>query len=224
MLGGLVTCVVGTGCQDGPLYALKEVNPWFTVRQWGGDEAIGVTDHTRREELMALAETIDQLPEDRQAFWSSHLQQIYTNDKSPEMRRLTVLAAGRSVDPSMLELIEQGLKDDSLKVRMEACRALGRRREEEASRMLASVLGKTQDKDVRHAAIAAIGQHPGEIANNALKLALQDRDPATQALVIASLKQSTGRDLGDDPKVWIAALDGEPIQEPQSEGGFFGLF
>ena len=224
LTGGLLLCVVAAGCQDGPLYALKEANPWFSVRQWGRDEAIGVTDHTRREELMSLAETIDRLPADRQAFWNSHLQQIYANDKSPEMRRLVVLAAGKSVDPSMLELVQAGLDDDSLKVRMEACRALGRRPEEDAARMLATVLGKTQDKDVRHAAIAAIGRHPGPVANNALKLALQDRDPATQTLVISSLRQSTGRNYGDDPEVWIAALDGESVEERPADGGFMGLF
>lgn len=188
------------------MYALKHANPYFT-RQWKNDEALGVTDHTRREEMLMLAESIDGLPEDRQQFWSSHLDQIITHDKSAEMRRLAVLAAGKSNDQAALKTIQSGLDDESVKVRMEACRALGNRSESIAATMLASTLGTTQNKDVRHAAIAAISKHPGAVANNALKLALDNQDPATQDLVIASLRTSTGQDLGNDPDVWVAALD-----------------
>lgn len=211
------------GCQDGPLYALKHANPYFT-RQWSRDEAIGVTDHTRRQELLGLAESMPTLTPDRQQFWSEHLHQIYSNDESAEMRRLAVLAAGRSSDESALSTIESGLEDESIKVRMEACRALGNRRDTSAAEMLAATLGKTQNKDVRHAAIAALGRHPSDVANNALKLALQDRDPATQDLVIASLRQTTGKDLGRDVDVWIAALEDPGSAESPVQSGLPALF
>ncbi len=217
VLAAGVACLA-TGCKDGPMYALKHANPYFTMRQWADDEKIGITDHQRREELQSLAESMPTLPPDRQQYWSSHLQQIFENDESPEMRRLAVLAAGKSSDASVLKLIEQGLSDDVIKVRMEACRALGNRTEDEAARLLASTIGSSQDKDVRHAAIAALAQHPGQIAADSLKLALQDRDPATQSLVIGSLRRSTGKDFGNDPETWIAALEGKPVDEKPSGG------
>ncbi|MCM2369329.1 HEAT repeat domain-containing protein [Aporhodopirellula aestuarii] len=212
-----------TGCKDGPLYALKHANPYFPMRQWARDEEIGVTDHQRRQELQSLAETMPSLPPDRQQYWSGHLEQIFENDESAEMRRLAVLAAGKSSDPGVLKLIEKGLSDDVIKVRMEACRALGNRTEDDAARLLATTIGSSQDKDVRHAAIAALAQHPGQIAADSLKLALQDRDPATQSLVIGSLRRSTGKDFGNDPETWIAALDGKDVDEKPA-GGFRSFF
>lgn len=211
-----------TGCKDGPMYALKTINPYFTMRQWARDEEIGVTDHVRRKELMSLVKTMPNLPPERQQFWSTHLEQIFANDESPEMRRLAVVAAGKSSDPAMLKLIEKGLDDDVIKVRMESCRALGYRREEEATRLLAETIGKSQNKDVRHAAITALAEHPGQIAINSLKLALEDRDPATQSLVMGALRQNTGKDFGDDPETWIAGLDGKDVVEKPR--GVFGSY
>lgn len=207
-----------TGCKDGPMYALKHANPYFPMRQWAADEKIGVTDHQRRKELQSLANSMAKLKPERQKYWSEHLQQIYEHDASPEMRRLAVLAAGRSEDPAVLALIEKGLRDDVVKVRMEACRALGNRRDEAAATLLATTIGRSQDKDVRHAAITALAQHPGQIASDSLKLALQDRDPATQSLVIGSLRRSTGKDYGSDPETWIAALEGKEVPEKPRSG------
>jgi hypothetical protein len=208
------------GCHDGPMYALKHANPYFTMRQWKADEAIGVTDHKRRQELQTLADSMIAMPADQQQTWTPHLEQIYENDPSAEMRRLAILAAGRSKDASTLDLVAKGLKDDNLKVRMESCRALGERPEEKAALLLAATAGESQDKDVRHAAIAALGKHPGEISTNSLKLALRDRDPATQDLVIETLRESTGKDLGNDPAEWIAALDGQGSEEPTNSSLF----
>ncbi|TWT73002.1 HEAT repeat domain-containing protein [Allorhodopirellula solitaria] len=212
-----------SGCKDGPMYALKTVNPYFTMRQWARDEEIGVTDHQRRTELQSLVKTMPNLPPERQEYWSKHLEQIFANDESAEMRRLAVVAAGKSSDPAVLSLIESGLEDDVIKVRMEACRALGNRREDEATILLAETIGKSQNKDVRHAAITALAEHPGQVATNSLKLALEDRDPATQSLVISALRENTGKDFGDDPEVWIAGLEGKDVDEIP-RGGFGSYF
>ncbi|SMP50267.1 HEAT repeat-containing protein [Neorhodopirellula lusitana] len=206
------------------MYALKQANPYFSMQQWKADQKIGITDHERREELMSLAESMPNLPADRQQYWSGHLKQIFENDESAEMRRLAILAAGKTNNAEMLKLVEKGLDDDNLKVRMEACRALGNRPEDEAARLLASTVGKSQDQDVRHAAITALAKHPGKIASDSLKLALQDRDPATQNLVIGSLRQSTGQDYGTDPETWIAALDGKDVPTKSNKGTGLGSF
>ena len=202
-----------SGCQDGPLYALKSVNPYFTMREWRDDEALGVTDHERRSQLADLASQIGEMPKDRQTFWAQHLDKILQHDSSPEMRRLAVSAAGNMQTAEAIGLIEKGLDDDSIKVRMEACRALGGRSEEAATRLLASTAGSETDEDVRNAALDAIGNHKGSMALDSLKIALNDRDPATQNLAIESLRRVTGKNYGDDPDTWIAALDGKSVQE-----------
>lgn len=212
-LAAAMACVAISGCQDGPLYALKVANPFYSMRQWKQDEAIGVTDHERRRQLTLLAESIDQLPASKQKFWAEHLEKMLANDDSPEMRRLAVKAAGRLKDPSAVAMIEKGLDDESVKVRMEACSALGQRGGDEAARMLAATVGTETSQDVKHAALTALAHHNSKIAVDSLKIALSDRNPATRDLAVKSLRGATGKNYGDDPKVWIAALEGKPTEE-----------
>lgn len=214
-LASLVACAA-TGCQDGPLYAIKAANPFYSMGEWKRDQAIGVTDHERRKELALLAETIHRLPANRQQFWAGHLSKIIENDASPEMRRLAVRAASRIKDPSALALIDRGLDDESMKVRMEACEALGRLQGNEAARLLAATMGTESNEDVKHAAIKALANHKGQVAVDKLKLALKDRNPATRDLAVESLRGVTGKNYGDDPSAWIAALEGKPTPEAET--------
>ncbi|MCO8125081.1 HEAT repeat domain-containing protein [Stieleria sp. TO1_6] len=204
------------GCHDGPLYAMKKVNPYFVMKEWKNDRALGVTDHQRREELMSLADQIGSMPAKQQLFWTNHLQRIMDNDPSAEMRRLAVVAAGKCKAPGSMELVEQGLDDENLKVQMEACRALGKRREPEAAQMLASTLGTTTELDVKNAAISALGKHKGTIPVDSLRLVLDEQDPATIDLAMNSLRGVMGKDYGNDPQKWIAAIDQQSIPSDDS--------
>lgn len=209
-------CIVITGCQDGPLYALKKANPYYAMHEWKLDEEIGVTDRQRMEQLDQLGQTIAQMPAERQQYWAQHLEQMLANDPSPEMRRMAVVAAGRIQNPSALALLEQGLDDESIKVRMQACSSLGTRSGDEAARLLASTIGTETSLDVRHSAMAALGQSKSPVAIDSLRVALSDRDPATRTLAVNSLRGATGKNYGDDPDVWIAALDGKPAAEAET--------
>lgn len=204
-----------TGCHDGPMYGLKAANPFYSIRQWKADEAYGPTDHVRRQELAKLAGMIDSLPAERQTYWLSHLRGVMDHDQSPEMRRLAVMAAGKSSAAEAPELVALGLKDDSLKVRLAACEMLGERRDDASARLLAEVAGSTSDPDVRNAAYAALGKHQGKVAVDALRIGLEERDPAARSLAIASLRGATGKNYGNDPQAWIAALDGQDVPEQQ---------
>ncbi|MFK8114559.1 MAG: HEAT repeat domain-containing protein [Rubripirellula sp.] len=209
-------CVGVSGCQDGPLYALKVANPYYSQGEWKRDAAIGVTDHERLNQLTMLADTIGGMSTSKQQTWSVHLEKLIENDESPEMRRLAVRAAGKMRIDAASNLIEKGLDDDSFKVRMEACETLGRRKGDESIRSLAAIAGTETNEDVRHAALAALGKHRGPLATDSLKVALSDRNPATRDLAIQSLRGSTGKDYGNDPKVWIAALDGKPTRQVET--------
>ncbi len=212
-LGTALVMILISGCHDGPMYAIKAANPFYSLKQWKADEAYGPTDHVRRQELTKLADMMDTLPPERQNYWFSHLRGVMEHDESPEMRRLAVLAAGKSSAPQSFELVSKGLQDESLKVRLTACEMLGNRKDEESTRLLATVAGSTSDQDVRNAAYAALGKHQNKIAVDALRLALDIRDPATRSLAVASLRGSTGKNYGDDPQSWIAALDGQDVPE-----------
>lgn len=210
-----VLCFTAAGCHDGPLYGLKTVNPYFVMREWKRDRALGVTDHERREELQSLAGQIGGMNQKDQKFWEEHLQKIITNDPSPEMRRLSVLAASRLKTPGALDLIRTGLEDDSVKVQMESCRSLGKRPEPEAARLLAQTLGTTSEQDIKNSAIAALGKHQGNIPVDSLRLVLDETDPATVHLAMSSLRGVMKTDYGNDPKQWIAAIDQQRATEEQ---------
>lgn len=207
--------LLAAGCHDGPMYGLKAINPYYSMKEWRADEDLGPTDHLRRGELNKLVAVMPSLPEEKQAAWFTHLRGILDHDASPEMRRMAILAAGRSKLPESAELIQRGLKDDSMKVRLATCRVLGERTDPESTRLLAETAGSTSEVDVRNAALAALANHRSPVAVDALKLALDTRDPATRDLALESLRDVTGKDYGDDPQVWIAALEGqEPVAEP----------
>lgn len=196
-----------TGCHDGPLYGLKQVNPYYVMKEWGHDRAMGVTDHDRFQELQSLAASVGTMPADRQAFWLQHLNKIMDHDPSPAMRHQAVLAAGNVQAPEALQLIQRGLNDESIKVQMLACEVLGKRTERDAAQLLASTIGITTELDVKNSAIEAIGKHKGAIPTNSLRLVLDEQDPAMVDLAMTSLRGVMGKNYGNDPKQWIAAID-----------------
>ncbi len=219
----LTSVVIGllctaSGCHDGPLYALKHANPYYAMKEWREDDDLGVTDHERRNQLMVLANSIDRLPANRQAYWATHLKKMIELDPNPEMRRLAISAAGRMQTASAIGMIEQGLQDDSIKVRMEACRALGNRRETKAATLLASTFGSETEIDVKHAALEAMGNQKNKTLVNAARIALNDRNPATQSLAMESLRGITGKDYGDRPDAWLKAI-GTPDFGEESDPG-----
>ncbi len=201
-------CPVLGGCHDGPMYALKTVNPYFTMRAWKKDTELGVTDHERLKQLRSLSDQVAEMPESDQQFWAGHLERIIDNDPSAEMRFHAVQAAGslKSSEES-LRLIQKGLSDESIKVQTACCRSLGNRNEPEAVQILAQTLGSTTELDVKHSAIAALKNHQGDMPVDALRVILEDQDPATVYLAMDSLRDVMGKDHGSDPKAWIAAID-----------------
>ncbi len=208
--------LISTGCHDGPLYALKAANPYYSMNEWKQDDELGVTDHERRKQLTVLADTIGTMPAEKQRFWSEQLKNMIENDSSAEMRRLAVRAAGNLSKVSGYTLIDQGLEDDNIKVRMEACRSLGQLTDEQSAQTLASVAGTETSEDVMHAALTALANHQNPIAVKALRLALENRNPATRDLAVQSLRDATGKNYGTDPQAWIAALDGTPTPEVET--------
>lgn len=218
-----VACLACAGCHDGPLYALKHANP-ILVQQWRADEALGTTDHQRRKELELLVRTMPTLSAADRAGWQPHLRKLMENDPNADMRHLAIRASQSIEGPAALELIEMGLDDENLKVRMAACDVLGKRPEPAAAQRLARLAGESTNLDVRQAALRGLQNQGGDVANNAMKLALEDRDPAIRMTAVASLEKMTGKDFGNQPEAWLAFLNGQaPEPEPESAGSGISL-
>lgn len=202
-----------TGCQDGPMYALKVANPYYSLKEWREEKAYGTTDYDRWQELLDVSQSIESFSIAEQNRWVEKFAEILTDDQSAEMRRLVQVAAGRMEGSKSLDLIKTGLNDSSTKVRMEACRSLGLRGDKESLQLLATAFGSETNQDVKNAAVVALASFSDQVAIDSLRLALSDRNPATRSIAVQSLKSSTGKDYGDQPSQWIAALDGQPIEE-----------
>ncbi|XZE56413.1 HEAT repeat domain-containing protein [Planctomycetaceae bacterium SH139] len=221
----LIACslLIAAGCHDGPMYALKQANPFFSMHQWPAAERLGPTDHQRAEELRTLVDRVEDMPPREQQRWMAELAKLMEHDDSPHMRGLAAQAAGKAQVSEALPIIRTALDDDDFKVRMIAARALETRREPAATEMLVAAVNSEANKDVRLAAIKSLGNHRGEPVTDALKLALQEPELAYRHTSIASLRQITGKDAGDSPEAWVAMLetgstDAETEQQPTGWG------
>ncbi|WP_164102503.1 HEAT repeat domain-containing protein [Candidatus Laterigemmans baculatus] len=203
----MLIVAAASGCQDGPMFAIKKANPYYSSYEWAADEAIGPTDATREAELRELAGAIDDMSPAEQRRWLEHLANILQYDPSPHMRCQAVHAAALATVPEAISVLETGTQDDHAKVRIASCDALALRTETEATRLLAESVNSETNKDVRLAAIKSLGSHQGSQATDALKLALQEPELAYQHASIASLRQITGRDVGNEPEAWVAMLE-----------------
>lgn len=204
---GLAVFLSG-GCHDGPLYAMKKVNPYFSMNEWVEDEKLGITDAQRADELTKVVKSIGRWSDQEQRQWLVEMDRILQYDQSPHMRGLAVQAGANSTVSESTELLSKGIKDDDFKVRMVAAKALGRRpNDPEATRILAEAVNTEANKDVRLAAIKSLGAHSGPQATDALKAAVQDNDLAFQHSAVVALRSVTGKDLGDEPDAWVAYLE-----------------
>jgi len=97
-----------------------------------------------------------------------------------------------------------GMEDPEPRVRMAACEAWSRRGGPDAVTLLAARVDADADLDVRLKAVRELGGLGSDAAVPALARALEDPDPAIQYRAVGSLKQVSGRDLGDDVNAWRA--------------------
>jgi len=215
--GLLALFVFLAGCHDGPMYAIKRANPVYSLGQWKADERLGPTDATRAEELKTLLAQIDSMSPAEQERWLGELDKIMEHDNSAYMRGLAIRAAGRAGVAESISVIEKGLEDDDFKVRMVAASALAGRQEPRAVELLAKTVNSESNKDVRLAAIKSLGTHRGQTVTETLKLALQEPELAYRYAAIASLKDVTGKDLGNESAVWVAMLEGESSEAESEE-------
>ena len=135
--------------------------------------------------------------------FSQGLIQTLLEEHDPRVRCSILEIAADFDTPAANAIREGGLRDPDSRVRMTACDACGKRGKE-AIPLLASCVETDEEIDVRLRAVRALGETGDTAAIAVLARALEDPDPAVQYRAVDSLKQVSGRDLGNDVNAWRA--------------------
>ncbi len=202
-----------TGCVDGPLFALKKINPYYT-KQWREDAEKGVVFRQRQAEIRLVREQIEAMTSEEQARWSKLLADVYDKDSSPELRREAVMTLAKSPHLDAEAALVRACTDKNDKVRLAACKAMGGRQSESAAKMLATVAQTDKEMSVRLAAIHSLGSFQNDETKALLRKCLDEKSPALQYEATVALKSMTGRDFNGDVEAWRKFMDGQSVEEP----------
>jgi hypothetical protein len=200
--------LAASGCAESPL--LVEMAAWnpYLRKKWAEDEQYGPTFHARMEEMRAVRDGFAGLSPQQQTHLAQQLADIARRDPSPLLRREAVLTLSVFPASAADDVLREAGDDPDTIVRLAAVQAWGRRSGPDAATMLASILGRDQDQDVRIAATKELEKFndPGTV--QALAGALDDSDPALQYRAMQSLKAVTRRDYGNNVAAWREYLRG----------------
>lgn len=202
-----------TGCAEAP-FGLARLNTTLT-REWERDEKFGPTIHAKLEELANLATAAPSLPPAEQQRLSAELLAMMREEKNSLLLRQMVKTIGAFPTEESLEGLRLGADHSDSDVRIAACGAWRRKGGSEAVEQLAKIVTSDTDVDVRIAAAREIGAFRVQPAIDALGLALEDPNPALQYRIVQSLKEITGRDLGDNVVAWrqyVQSGDAKPSE------------
>lgn len=202
--------LVMVGCA-GPL-------PWKDANQIALErERYGLTADQRIRELRQQATAARDESLEEQAGYSNELARAMLAEHDPRVRaEMLTLAAGFD-DPAARAICVGGLDDPDAMVRTAACDAWVKIGGTEAVRHLAHRFRSDDDIDVRIYAVRCLGSLGDEAAVPVLAEALEAPDPAVQYRAVASLKEVSGRDFGNDVNVWREwAADPEAVGQTWS--------
>ena len=201
----LIVCGL-VGCIDGPLYGLKQANPYYRS-QWKKDSEKGPTFHLRTEEMRLLKSQLATMPPEEQAQFTKTASEVYRYETSPEMRREAVMALANSPTLEAEATLIKACADRNEKVRIAACKALKNRNSDDAAKMLSTVAQTDQSMSVKLAAIESLGAYRNESAKTMLRQSLDEKSPAMQYQATVALREMTGRDFEGNVESWKQFLD-----------------
>jgi hypothetical protein len=197
-----------SGCLDGPVAEMKSLNPWAR-QQWEEDEREVITYHRKVADLAVLRSQAANLPEDRREAVAAQLAARLREEKSAALRIQLVHTLGAFSASSAHEAVLGSLTDPDPSVRIAACKAAGRYPDQSGFEAVSQALSKDENIDVRIAAAHELGKFKEFQAPQALRPALDDRDPALALAAMRSLESLTGRsEFRQSSPAWREFLDG----------------
>lgn len=209
-----LAALAATGCGERPFAEYGLADPW-SRKSWAEDEKYGPTYYTKRNELRAKRKSMGWMkPEERERV-AIELAERLREEKHPVLRTEIIRALAMVKSDIALESLRAAATDADPDVRVVACEALGERGDPAACQALAQVLGSDTDPDVRLAATRELGKFKNDReAMQALRLALDENNPALQFRAVQSLKDMTGKDYGADMIAWKEFVDGGNPPDP----------
>lgn len=166
------------------------------------------TPKQRMEKMRQTAKKAPSMSPAEQEAEAVALARAIQHEDDPLMRVQIVRTVGAMNSPTATALMAAAAKDSDREVRIACCQAWAQHKGPDALRMLTGMLSSDTDVDVRLAAIRGLGELKDPSAIAALGTALEDPDPAMQYRAVQSLRQVTGKDFGDDARVWRDFVQG----------------
>ena len=140
-------------------------------------------------------------PQEQEVF-AKELARQMPNETDFNVRMAVIKIMSRMNTPSANAVLYAAMKDPESEIRVACCEAWSKHPSAATTQMLAETLSGDTDSDVRMAAAKALSTAGDKEAVAALGRALEDSDPALQYCAVASLKQVTGKNLGNDVNAW----------------------
>jgi hypothetical protein len=203
-----------TGCADGPIPETRVLNPWVR-KQWAEDEQRVTTFHRKVADLAAMRTKAAKMPPAEREQTAAHLAARLKEEKSPALRVEFIRTLAEFPTPEAQQAVLASLTDESAAVRVLACKALARTPTPDGYQALSHTLSGDADLDVRIAAARELGKFRGLGEPQALRPALDDRDPALQLAAMQSLEALDGHtEFRRNVAVWRDHLDGGSPSPP----------
>jgi HEAT repeat protein len=165
-------------------------------------ELYGPTANQRIKTLQEQAQAAKKQGREEQIEFTREISRKILEEHDPRVR-CELVAVAAEFDTASAEAVCKGaMQDPDERVRIKACDVWQKRGGEEAVQLLASRYRTDRELDVRLRALRMLGELKDKNAIPVLAEALEDPDPAVQYRAVASLKEVSGRDLGDDVNKW----------------------
>ncbi len=180
-------------------------NPWSRREKSVRDqEKYGFTADTRIKKLAERSKTVKSESDQNQQDFTQDLVRMMLEEHDPRVRSKILETAAEYDTAAATAICTGAMQDPNEVVRIRACNVWAKRGGAEAVQLLATRFQTDADLDVRLRALKMLGELKDKQAIPVLARALEDGDPAVQYRAVASLKQVSGRDLGNDVTAWRA--------------------